>query len=78
MSLGLGIFWLQERLTGMQACGAILAVAGIVVITFQPGDYIRLGSLLILLSAFMYALHTAIVKRYGEEMDFVEFFSSAF
>jgi drug/metabolite transporter (DMT)-like permease len=74
MSLGLGIFWLQERLTKMQGCGAILAVAGVVVITFQPGDYTRLGSVLVLLSAFMYALHTAIVKRYGEEMDFVEFF----
>jgi drug/metabolite transporter (DMT)-like permease len=47
---------------------------GVLIITFQPGDYLRLGSLLVLLSAFMYALHTAIVKRYGEEMDFVEFF----
>jgi drug/metabolite transporter (DMT)-like permease len=74
MSLGLGIFWLRERLTILQGCGAILALAGVLVITFQPGDYIRLGSLLILVSAFMYALHTAIVKRWGEEMDFVEFF----
>ncbi len=74
MSLGLGIFWLRERLTILQGCGAILSLAGVLVITFQPGDYIRLGSLLILVSAFMYALHTAIVKRYGEEMDFVEFF----
>jgi drug/metabolite transporter (DMT)-like permease len=74
MSLGLGIFWLREKLTMLQGWGAIVAVAGVVVITFQPGDYIRLGSLLILFSSFMYALHTAIVKRYGEEMDFVEFF----
>jgi drug/metabolite transporter (DMT)-like permease len=74
MSLGLGIFWLRERLTILQGCGAILSLTGVLVITFQPGDYIRLGSLLILVSAFLYALHTAIVKRYGEEMDFVEFF----
>jgi drug/metabolite transporter (DMT)-like permease len=74
ISVGLGIFWLREKMTKMQGCGAILAVTGVLVITFQPGDYIRLGSLLILVSAFMYALHTAIVKRYGEEMDFVEFF----
>ena len=74
MSLGLGIFWLRERLKKMQGWGAILALAGVLVITFQPGDYIRLGSLMILVSAFMYALHTAIVKRYGEEMDFVDFF----
>ena len=74
MSVGLGLFWLRERLTKFQTCGAILALIGVFVITFQPGDYLRLGSLLVLLSAFMYALHTAIVKRYGEKMDFVEFF----
>ncbi len=74
MSVGLGIFWLRERFTRLQSLGALSALAGVLVITFQPGDYIRLGSLLILLSAFMYALHTAIVKRYGEEMDFLEFF----
>ena len=74
MSVGLGIFWLRERLTKLQGCGTILALIGVMVITFQPGDYVRLGSLLILVSAFMYAVHTAIVKRYGEEMDFVEFF----
>ncbi len=74
MSVGLGIFWLRERFTRLQSLGALVALTGVLVITFQPGDYIRLGSLLILLSAFMYALHTAIVKRYGEEMDFLEFF----
>ena len=74
MSVALGIFWLQDRLTKMQACGAPLSLIGVLLITFQPGNYIRLGSLLILISAFMYALHTAIVKRYGEKIDFVEFF----
>jgi drug/metabolite transporter (DMT)-like permease len=74
MSVGLGLLWLREKLTKFQTYGAILALTGVFVITFQPGDYLRLGSLLVLLSAFMYALHTAIVKRYGEEMDFVEFF----
>jgi len=74
MSVGLGIFWLREKLSKLQGSGAILALTGVLVIAFQPGDYIRLGSLLILISAFMYALHTAIVKRYGEDMDFVEFF----
>ena len=74
MSVGLGIFWLRERFTRYQSLGALLALTGVLVITFQPGDYIRLGSLLILISAFMYALHTAIVKRYGEKIDFLEFF----
>jgi drug/metabolite transporter (DMT)-like permease len=74
MSVALGIFWLQDRITKMQAGGALLALIGVLLITFQPGDYIRFGSLLIFISAFMYALHTAIVKRYGEEIDFIEFF----
>jgi drug/metabolite transporter (DMT)-like permease len=74
MSVGLGILWLRERLSKLQGGGSILALTGVLVIVFQPGDYIRLGSLLILVSAFMYALHAAIVKRYGEDMDFVEFF----
>lgn len=74
MSVGLGIFWLRERLTRFQSFGSLFALTGVIVITFQPGDYIRLGSLLVLLSAFMYAMHTAIVKRYGEKMDFLEFF----
>lgn len=74
MSVGLGIFWLRERFTRFQGFGAMLALSGVLIITFQRGDYLLLGSLLVLLSAFMYALHTAIVKRYGEEMDFVDFF----
>jgi O-acetylserine/cysteine efflux transporter len=74
MSIGMGVLWLKERFVRVKGLGAVIAVAGALVITFQPGDYIRLGSLLVLVSAFMYALHTAIVKRYGQEMDFVEFF----
>ena len=74
MSLGFGIFWLGERLSVAQTVGALTAIAGVLIITFQPGDYVRLGSLLILLSAFMYALHTAIVKRFSGQMEFVDFF----
>ena len=74
MSVALGMFWLKDKLRKMQGGGVILALSGVLLITFQPGDYIRLGSLLILISAFLYTLHTAIVKHYGEKMDFVEFF----
>ena len=54
--------------------GALLAIVGVGLITFQPGDYSRLGALLVLSSALVYVTHTAIVKRYGGEIDFVEFF----
>jgi drug/metabolite transporter (DMT)-like permease len=73
-SLGFGLLWLRERLAPAQWAGAAIAIVGVGVITFQPGDYLRLGSLLVLSSALVYAFHTAIVKRHGQELDFVEFF----
>jgi O-acetylserine/cysteine efflux transporter len=73
MGVGLGLFWLKDRLTTMQGCGVVLALTGVLLISFQPGDYIRFGSLLVIISAFLYSLHAAIVKRYGGQMDFVEF-----
>jgi O-acetylserine/cysteine efflux transporter len=51
-----------------------VALLGIFVISFQPGDVLRLGSLLALASSLFYALHTAVVKRYGQEIDFANFF----
>ena len=70
----LGLFWLHDKLTNKQLAGAIIAIAGVLIITFQPGDYLRLGSIMVLVSAFLYALHAAITKRYGEDIDFVDFF----
>lgn len=74
ISLLLSVLWLRERLTVQQGLGALLAVAGAVIISLHPGDLMQFGSLLILTSTFLYALHTALVKRYGQDMDFVEFF----
>jgi drug/metabolite transporter (DMT)-like permease len=73
-ALGLSIIWLREKLAGPEIAGATVAVIGVLVISFQPGDYLRIGSLLILASALMYALHAAVVKRHGGEMDFANFF----
>ncbi len=72
--LALGIIWMRDRLTTIQVIGSVLAIAGVVVITFQPGDYLRIGSLLVLCSALMYSLHAAIAKRYGSGIDFMNFF----
>ncbi|MBI3159950.1 MAG: DMT family transporter [Chloroflexi bacterium] len=72
--LGLGVFWLRERLTPGQIAGAGLAIVGVFVMTYQAGDYLRLGSLLVLTSAFLYALHAAVAKRGGSGIDFVDFF----
>ena len=73
-NLGFGVFWLRERLTRVQKGGAAMAMLGVIIITFQPGDYLRLGSFMVLGSSFMYALHAALVKRYSEAMNLTEFF----
>jgi O-acetylserine/cysteine efflux transporter len=72
--VGFGIFWLGDRLSRLQIVGSAIAILGLVVISFQPGDYLRLGALLIIGSTFLYALHAALSKRYGQDMDLVNFF----
>lgn len=73
-SLGLGIFWLGDRFTRLQSLGAAIALLGLAVVTFQPGDYLRLGSLLVVASTFLYALHAALTKRFRGELDLLNFF----
>jgi drug/metabolite transporter (DMT)-like permease len=58
--LGFGLLWLRERLNRAQLLGAAICIVGVAIITFQPGDYFRLGSLLVVGSAFLYALHAAL------------------
>jgi len=69
-----GLIWLHDKLTPIQIGGTLVAVAGILIITFQSGDYMRLGSLMVLSSTFMYALHAAIAKRYTGDIEFLDFF----
>jgi drug/metabolite transporter (DMT)-like permease len=73
-SLGFGLFWLRDHLTPRQLGGALLALTGVFVITFQPGDYLRVGALLVIGSALMYALHAALTKRFSGDIDLLEFF----
>lgn len=73
-SLAFSLIWLHERLTPRQIAGATLTIIGVFIIAFQPGDYLRLGSLMIVTSTLMYALHAAVVKRSGEQMDLLSFF----
>lgn len=72
--LALGIFWLGDRFSRVQVLGAGVAITGLVIVTFQPGDYLRVGSLLILFSTLLYSLHTGLTKRYGGGMDLLNFF----
>ncbi|MFZ0545761.1 MAG: DMT family transporter [Candidatus Promineifilaceae bacterium] len=74
-ALGMGLFWLREKLTAVELLGALVALVGVFIISFQPTEGLfRIGSFMVLGSAFLYALHTAVVKRFGEAMDFSNFF----
>jgi drug/metabolite transporter (DMT)-like permease len=71
--VALGVVWLGERLRRLELVGAAIAIAGVLAISFQPGDYLRWGSLLVISSTALYALHSALVKRFGGEIPFGEF-----
>lgn len=73
-TLGFGMFWLRERFTSWQWVGALIAILGSFIIAYHPGNYLQIGSVLLLLEALLYSLHTALVKRYGGEIDFINFF----
>lgn len=72
--LGFGLLWLRERLTALETMGAVVAILGAFVLSFQPGEYLRVGSLLVLGSALLYELHAALVKRYAAHIRLAEFF----
>jgi drug/metabolite transporter (DMT)-like permease len=74
-ALAFGLFWLRERLSPLELLGALVALVGVFIISFQPTEGLfRFGSILVLSGTFMYALHAAVVKRFGGEMDFSNFF----
>ena len=76
-ALGFGILWLKEKLVRGEKIGAVIAIIGVFVISFQPGEtgeLLWLGALLVLGSSFTYALHSAIVKKQGGGIEFTNFF----
>jgi len=72
--VGFGLIWLRERLSRLEIVGTLVAIIGVFIVVFQPGDYLRLGSLLVIGSMLCYTTHTALVKRYGGEIDLATFF----
>ena len=71
--VGLGVLWLGERLRGLEVAGAVIAVAGVLAISFQPGDYLRWGSVIVIASTVLYAVHSALVKRFAGDIPFGDF-----
>ena len=73
-SVAFGLFWLRERFTSVQLLGTAIAIAGSFVIAYQPNTQLQWGALLIIVGAFCYSLHFAVVKRHGDQIDFLNFF----
>ncbi|MEZ4661971.1 MAG: DMT family transporter [Caldilineaceae bacterium] len=73
-SLALGILWLGERFSPIQLLGAAVAIVGSFVIAYQPDAQLRWGALLLVFGSFCYSAHFAVVKRYGNQMGFLDFF----
>ena len=71
--VALGVGWLGERLRAYEVAGAALALAGVLAISFQPRDYLRWGSLIVIASTALYAVHSALVKRFAGDIPFGEF-----
>lgn len=74
ITLALSYFWLRESLSRQEMMGALLCIVGAFTISFQPGAVFRLGSLLVLAGVTCYSLHIAVVKRYGDNIEFSNFF----
>jgi drug/metabolite transporter (DMT)-like permease len=72
--LGFGLFWLKDKLNRKQKIGAAAALLGVFIISFQRAELLILGSLMVLTSSFFYTFHTALTKRYGEQIDFLNFY----
>ncbi len=74
VTLLLSYFWLREKLSRHEVIGAALCILGALVISFQPGDVFQLGSLIVLIGVSCYSVHIAIVKKYGDNLEFTNFF----
>ena len=73
-SVGFGLFWLREHFSPIQLLGTAIAIVGSFVIAYQPDARLQWGALLIIVGSFCYSLHFAVVKRHGNQIDFVNFF----
>jgi len=69
-----GLLWLREEMAPAQVFGGVLALAGVFIVNFQSGNYVQIGSLLVIFSAALYALHAALTKKFSEDIDLTTFF----
>lgn len=62
MTITMGILFLRERFTGLEALGGIILGVGIVLMTYKAGETVLLGFLLIMLSSLLFSINTILMK----------------
>jgi len=69
----LGVFLLKEKLRFHEYLGIILALLGIIFISTLEGQIKVSSALIILISAFFFAIQSYLIKRYIEKIDGLTF-----
>ncbi|MFP4452068.1 MAG: DMT family transporter [Desulfobacterales bacterium] len=64
----LGLIWGMRPGAGRWA-GAVLSVTGLYLLTVQKGFYFYLGDILVIICAFMYALHVLVIGWFAPRLD---------
>lgn len=72
-SVFLGAIFLKERFTAFEVAGILLAIPGIVLISTIPDEVPARAALMILASAGIYSIQSAIVKRFAPGLHGIEF-----
>lgn len=65
----LGIIFLKERLTWIEIAGAVIAIIGTFVISFDSQSLLTLGIAVAIASAFFNAIHDTLAKSLTSKMD---------
>lgn len=68
----LGALVLGEKFGLLDGLGGFLAIAGAFIMSYGPGEYMKLGILLVLGSSFALAVHNLVIKRHSAEIDKLE------
>ncbi|WP_342776258.1 DMT family transporter [Leptospira ognonensis] len=69
----LGVAFLKEEMRGFEMIGILFAILGIILISSLDGQIQVTSAIIILISAFFFAIQSYLIKRYIENIDGLAF-----
>jgi drug/metabolite transporter (DMT)-like permease len=69
-----GVIWLKDSLDKYKIIGALVVISGVFIMKYHSANLFQIGTGMVLFSTFIYSLHTALSKRFGDNIDFINFF----